>query len=179
LINNNKEDVIMTNEDKKHNSEESQYEKLAHKTAELLDSLKEKTPETVEKIVEKAKKELVDAGEIGSKKAEEFAKYLKKDLRFTKDDLSKLGDTIKDKSHPSRVGAGILNVFHDIAKVVGTQLTSLADKTEDMLTFKTGGMTGPSTLTCTKCGKEIHLTKTARIPPCSGCKAASTFKKSY
>jgi len=169
----------MTKKEDNQEPEESQYEKLAHKTAELLDSIKEKTPETVEKIIEKAKKELVDAGEIGSKKAEEFGNYLRKDLSFTKEDMVKLGEVIKDKSHPSRVSAGILGVFHDIAKVVGGQFTSLAEKTDEMLTFKTGGMTGPSTLTCTKCGKEIHLTKTARIPPCSGCKAASTFRKSY
>ncbi len=153
--------------DQKNNdlNEETQYEKLAHKTAELLDSIKEKTPETIEKIIETAKKELVSAGEISSKKAEE--------------DFHKLGEVIKDKSHPSRLSAGVLNIFHDIAKSVGTKLTVLADKTEEKLTFKTGGMTGPSTLTCTKCGKEIHLVKTARIPPCSGCKTASTFKKSY
>lgn len=169
----------MTDKKDSNEHEESQYEKLAHKTAELLDSIKDKTPEAVEKIIEAAKKELVDAGEIGSKKAEEFANYLKKDLKFSKEDFSKLSDIIKDKSHPSRVGAGILNVFHDVAQAVGTQLTALADKAEDKLTFKTGGMTGPCTLTCTKCNKQIHLTKTARIPPCSGCKSGSTFKKSY
>ena len=167
--------------DQKNNdlNEETQYEKLAHKTAELLDSIKEKTPETIEKIIETAKKELVSAGEISSKKAEEFSKYLKNDIKFSKEDFHKLGEVIKDKSHPSRLSAGVLNIFHDIAKSVGTKLTVLADKTEEKLTFKTGGMTGPSTLTCTKCGKEIHLVKTARIPPCSGCKTASTFKKSY
>ena len=169
----------MNDENENKERDESQYERLAHKTAELLDSIKEKTPETMEKLVERAKKELVSAGELSSKKADEFGAYLKKDLQFTKEDLIKLGDILKDKSHPSRVGAGILGAFHDIAKVASTQLNTLADKVEEKLTFKTGGMTGPSTLTCTKCGKVIKLTKTSRIPPCSGCKGASTFRKSY
>jgi len=176
------EDKIKEEENSTENkmgTEESQYERLAQKTAEFLTSVKEKTPETLEKVVEKAKKELVEAGEIGSKKAEEFSEYLKKDLNLSMKDFSKLTDVIKDKSNPSRVGAGILNIFHDITKTLGEQLSNIAAKTEEKLTYKTGKITGPGTLKCNKCGKELHLTKVSRIPPCSGCKAAASFKKSY
>ena len=165
--------------DEKKGAEESQYEKFAQKTAEFWNTLKEKTPEALDRVMEKAKKELVEAGELGAKKAEEFSEYLKKDLAVSKEEFGKLSEIIKDKSHPSRLSAGMLNIIHDIAQVLGEQLQGVASKTEEKLLYKTGGICGPCTLTCTKCGKQVHLTKTSRIPPCSGCKGASTFKKSY
>ncbi|MES9926605.1 MAG: hypothetical protein ABW158_00685, partial [Candidatus Thiodiazotropha sp. 6PDIVS] len=36
--------------------------------------------------------------------------------------------------------------------------------------YHTGEVTGPGTLVCAQCGKEMHFKKTGHIPPCSGCK---------
>jgi hypothetical protein len=52
----------------------------------------------------------------------------------------------------------------------------LLHRTDPSITFRTGDITSPGTLTCTGCGWKVRLTRTTMLPPCPQC-AETTFRK--
>jgi len=52
----------------------------------------------------------------------------------------------------------------------------LLHRTDPSITFRTGDITSPGTLTCASCGWKVRLTRTTMLPPCPQC-AETTFRK--
>jgi hypothetical protein len=52
----------------------------------------------------------------------------------------------------------------------------LLHRTDPSITFRSGDITSPGTLTCTSCGWKVRLTRTTMLPPCPQC-AETTFRK--
>jgi hypothetical protein len=52
----------------------------------------------------------------------------------------------------------------------------LLHRVDPSITFRTGDITSPGTLTCVGCGWKVHLTRTAVLPRCPQCAQAS-FRK--
>ena len=154
------------------------YEDLAQKTKEFLEQAEEKSEHAFENALEKAKQMLVDAGEFTKKEAEDLRDYLRRDLETTESDLRRWSEQAQKALNPSRVGTGFLNLVSSLVDETSGVLGKLGEKVNDALTYHTGEITGPGTLTCTKCGKEMHRENSGHIPPCSGCKG-TTFRKHY
>ena len=45
-----------------------------------------------------------------------------------------------------------------------------AEQAREASFYHTGEVTGPGTLVCAECGKELHFHKAGHIPPCPGCR---------
>lgn len=148
------------------------YEKLAARTAEILEEGKK----TLNEALEKAKEELSGAGEFFSREqAEKIGTYVLRDLS---ENAGKAREAMLKALDPHRVTAGVQSVFARILASAGETLSELADMAEKGLEFRTGEVTSPGTLTCRECGAEIHMTRTTRIPPCAKCHK-TVFRKSY
>ena len=52
----------------------------------------------------------------------------------------------------------------------------LLHRTDPSITFRTGDITSPGTLTCINCGWKVRLTRTTVLPPCPQC-AETSFRK--
>ena len=52
----------------------------------------------------------------------------------------------------------------------------LLHRTDPSITFRTGDITSPGTLTCANCGWKVRLTRTTVLPPCPQCSETS-FRK--
>jgi hypothetical protein len=52
----------------------------------------------------------------------------------------------------------------------------LLQRTDPSITFRTGEITSPGTLTCAGCGWKVRLTRTTVLPPCPQCTETS-FRK--
>ena len=171
-------------EDTKQNTEansakyEALYDRFVEKTNELFDLGQEKGEEAWEKAMEVAREQMATAGEFTAEQGELFKVYLRRDLDHTITDMRKLGVTAKENFNPARLGAGALSSLAKLLHATGSTLMTLSEKTEAALLYKTGEVTMAGTLTCTSCGKQMHLKKTSVVPPCSGC-TNSTFRKSY
>ena len=63
--------------------------------------------------------------------------------------------------HPTRI--------EEVVAKTRLELEKLADQAREASRYHTGEVTGPGTLICEGCGKEIHFHKAGRIPPCPGC----------
>jgi hypothetical protein len=52
----------------------------------------------------------------------------------------------------------------------------LLHRADPTITFRTGDITSPGTLTCAGCGWKVRLTRTTVLPPCPQC-TETTFRK--
>ena len=149
----------------------SLYEKLAARTAELLEEGKK----TLDEALKKAKEEAAKASEVSGEQLDKVASYVKRDVA---ENAGKATEAVKKAVDPQRVAAGAQSIFARILNSAADALSDLADKAEKATEFKTGEVTSAGTLTCKDCGAEMHMKTTGRIPPCSKCRK-TTFRKSY
>lgn len=147
------------------------YERLANRTAELIEEGKK----TVDDALKKASEELNKAGNYSSEQIDKVRSYVRRDLV---ENANKARDAVKATVDPQRMAAGVQSVFSRILTSAADALSELASKTEKALEFKTGEVTSPGTLTCKECGAEMHFKATVRIPPCPKCHK-TMFRKSY
>ncbi|PLX79970.1 MAG: hypothetical protein C0616_09545 [Desulfuromonas sp.] len=160
--------------EQKDNNEQQEvglYERLAQRTAELI----EESKKNVDDALKKASEELNKAGNYSSEQMDKVTSYVRRDLV---ENANKARDAVKSSVDPQRMAAGVQSVFSRILTSTADALSEFAHKTEKALEFKTGEVTSPGTLTCKDCGAEMHLKSTARIPPCPKCHK-TMFRKSY
>jgi len=159
------------NHDNNEQHEVGLYEKLASRTAELLEEGKK----TLDEALKKAKEELSKAGDFSGEQMDKVASYVKRDVA---DNAEKATEAVKKAVDPQRVAAGAQSIFARILNSASDALSDLAEKAEKTVEFKTGEVTSSGTLTCKDCGAEMHMKTTGRIPPCPKCHK-TTFRKSY
>ncbi|MDF1555723.1 MAG: hypothetical protein P1P84_21800 [Deferrisomatales bacterium] len=151
--------------------EVSYYDRMAERTAELL----EEGRKTLDEALQKAKDELSRAGGFTAEQADRVAEWIRRDVRQSAD---KAAHAVRQAVEPQRVVAGAQSLLARILTGTADALNDLAQKAEQSLEFKTGEVTSAGSLTCKECGAEMHMTRTARIPPCSKCHK-TVFRKSY
>ena len=163
----------MTEQNDKHEEQEEigLYEKLASRTADLLEEGKK----TFDEALKKAKEEISAAENYSKEKVDKLGSYVQRDL---KENANKATDAIRKAVEPQRLAAGAQSAFSRILTTTAETLTGLAERSEKMLEYKTGEITSPGTLTCKGCEAEMHMSKTTRIPPCPKCHK-TIFRKSY
>jgi len=150
------------------------YEKIAARTAELLDEGRK----TFDEALKKAREEATKAGDYTREQADKAAEYVKRDLAALGKQAEKAKQTLKEVVEPQRVAAGMQSIFTRILIGAADTLSDWAQKAEKNLEYKTGEVTSPGTLSCKECGAEMHLKTTGRIPPCPKCHK-TVFRKSY
>ena len=165
----------MSDENKNINEEEHQevglYEKIASRTAELL----EEGRKTFDEALKKAKEEYSHAGDYTRELADKVSQYVRRDLLENAD---KAKEAVKKAVEPHRLSAGVQSAFARILSSSADTLSDLARRAEKTLEFHTGEITSPGTLTCKGCQAELHMSKASKIPPCPKCHK-TTFRKSY
>ena len=159
------------NDNRNDHEEVGLYEKLANRTADLLEEGKK----TFDEALKKAKEELHSAGDFSREQADKVGEYVRRDLR---ENANKAKDAIKKAIEPHRIAAGAQSAFSRILSSAAEALSELAVKSEKSLEYKTGEITSSGTVTCKSCDAEMHMSKTSRIPPCPKCHK-TIFRKSY
>lgn len=159
------------NEPKNEQEEVGLYEKLAARTADLIEEGKK----TFEEALKKAKDELASAGDFSREQADRMGEYVRRDLKQNAD---KAREAVMKAIEPQRLAAGAQSAFSRILTSAAETLSELAERSEKSLEYRTGEITSAGTLTCKECEAEMHMTKTTRIPPCPKCHK-TVFRKSY
>jgi len=154
------------------------YEKLASRSKELIEEAREKTSGTIDTAIEKAKEEMVVAGDFSHEQGEKLKAFLKRDLQVTQKGVKKVGQAAKEALEPHRLTAGIQGTLATILSVVGEKFEEWSAKLESNLDYKTGELSTPGSLTCKKCDYVIKMHNTGHIPPCPKCRGVE-FHKSY
>jgi len=159
------------NDHKNEQEEIGLYEKLAARTADLIEEGKK----TFDEALKKAKDELSSAGDFTREQADRMGEYVRRDLKQNAD---RAREAVMKAIEPQRLAAGAQSAFSRILASAAETLTELAERSEKSLEYKTGEITSAGTLTCKECEAEMHMTKTTRIPPCPKCHK-TVFRKSY
>ncbi|MEQ6289539.1 hypothetical protein ACFPAG_02815 [Vogesella sp. GCM10023246] len=164
--------------DKQPDKQPASYDRFVAMSRELFEKGQERSSEAWEKSMELARQQLAKAGEFSAEQGELFKNYLRRDTAQTLRDLQQLGESTRDHLNPNRLGAGMLASLATLLHAAGSAMTTLSEKTEEMLEYRTGEITTAGTLTCKACGQKVHLTTTSMIPPCPSCHA-TLYRKSY
>jgi ssDNA-binding Zn-finger/Zn-ribbon topoisomerase 1 len=159
---------------KQEQEEISLYARIVTRTEELMESGRK----NLDEALKKASEDLTSAGDFTREQSERIAGYVKRDLGHAAEHVSKTTESIKGAVTPQRLAAGAQSLFARILTTTSEQLSEWAQKAEGHLEFKTGEITSPGTLTCKNCQEELHMKRTARIPPCPKCHK-TIFRKSY
>ncbi|MDE2430904.1 MAG: hypothetical protein KGM99_19460 [Burkholderiales bacterium] len=155
-----------------------QYDKLAARFNELYLAGKERSRESMNVALEKAREQMTAVGEFSAERGEELKQYMARDLDQTIADAQKLGEEARERLHPSRLGAGAMASLAAMLDMTSSAIQSLKEMTQNAITYKTGEMTSAGTLTCHGCGQKVHLKETGHVPPCPKC-SGTVFTKSY
>jgi Zn finger protein HypA/HybF involved in hydrogenase expression len=152
----------------------SLYAKIVARTEELMNSGRK----TLDEALKKAAEDFTTAGDYTREQSERIANFVRRDLGHAAGHLNKTTETVKEAITPQRLAAGAQSFFAKILTTAAGHLSEWAQKAESQLEFKTGEITSPGTMTCKSCQEELHMKRTAKIPPCPKCHK-TVFRKSY
>ncbi len=195
MDNQNKEEKIL-------NEVLAAYEKLRQRLSKTLGELNDKiNTESISEAMDKAMADLKEVGEHSKEIISRAGDTLKKDIasslsqikpKFEEDfeetrkdfnrlhnkggalwrEISTEAEYFKNLSL-DKGGAFLLHVLRGLSEWT----TSLSDKLDSSLNYKTGEITHGGQFTCTNCGAEINLKNPGRLPPCPKC-TKSEFRRS-
>ena len=150
------------------------YENMLQRVEELLDKAEKSAIPTLKKGLEQARDKAVELDELTREEAEKIASYVERDLHDAAGYLHKTGEEFRDwvRFDLKLIEGRILDMFASVADKTRLELGRFAEQARESTFYHTGEITGPGTLVCTGCGKELHFHKTGHIPPCAGCRGS-------
>jgi len=154
------------------------YERLLKHTSEALESAREESAPRLRELLEHARDNMVELGELTREEAQKVSEYLKRDLEDAGAYIAETGQDLRDwwRFDLGLIEQRMLDMFAQAADQTSLQLARWAETARRMTQYQAGEVTGPGTLVCDKCGAEIHFVKAGRIPPCAEC-GNLTFKR--
>lgn len=168
----------MTEKTSHHGTEIEHFEKLANRARELFEESADKSRASLEAALETAKKEMVAAEAFTAEKGEQLRKFVTRDLALTRDELESAVHGAAQGLSPERIGYGVLGLLQSLAASTGEVFSDMANSIKSHLTYRTGEICGPGTLTCDNCGGRLTMSKAGHVPPCAKCKGTE-FSRSY
>ena len=149
------------------------YERMLEHVDSMLDTAEKNTLPTIRKSIDAAREKMVELNELTREEAEKVATYLERDMKDAAHFLSETGDEFREwfKFDVQLIEARMMEMLAKVADRTRLELDRLADRAREGVLYHTGEITGPGTLACTQCGKELHFHKAGHIPPCQKCHA--------
>jgi len=164
----------MTSPDKKPTMDRltEAYETMLEHVHEAMQQTKESALPGLRDYLSEVREKMVELGELTKEEAETIAGYIERDIQDAASYLAETGEQLSAwwRFDVQQVENRLLEMFVNVADQTKLELEKLADQARAASTYHTGEVTGPGTLICKGCGKEMHFHKTGHIPPCSGCK---------
>ena len=147
------------------------YEKMLERVDDTFEKAQETTLPALKKNIEHAREKAVELGELTREEAEKIAGYLERDMKDAGEFLAETGEEFRDwfRFDMGLIEDRLLEMFASVADQTRLELEKLAEQARQASTYHTGEITGPGTLVCSGCGKELHFKKTGHIPPCAKC----------
>ncbi|MCG8045558.1 MAG: zinc ribbon-containing protein [Candidatus Thiodiazotropha endolucinida] len=157
----------------------SAYDKMLNEVHKAAQSARENTLPGIKEYLADAREKLIELGELSREEAEKVSGYIERDMKDAANYLLETGEQLSAwwRFDVQQVENRLFEMFTGVADQTKLELAKLAERASRSSLYHTGEVTGPGTLVCTSCNKEMHFKKTGHIPPCSGCKGTE-FKRS-
>ena len=132
----------------------------------------------VEALTE-AREKAVELGELTREEAEKLSVYVQRDIQDAAEYIADTGQEFRDwfLFDWKLIEDRMYRLIAGVADQTSLQLKEFARQAREASLYHTGEITGPGTLLCVACGKEMSFSKTGRIPPCPGCSGTSFSRK--
>lgn len=149
------------------------YEKMLEQVDGMLDTAEKTTLPMLHKNIDTARDKMVEMGELTREEGEKIATYLERDMKDAAHFLTETGEEFRHwfKFDVELIEARVMALFAKVADKTRVEMERFTHQMKEASMYHTGEITGPGTLICTKCGKELHFHKTGHIPPCGKCHA--------
>jgi LPS O-antigen subunit length determinant protein (WzzB/FepE family) len=148
----------------------SAYEQMLERVHDAVEKAEAQVP-TLKQNLGLAREKAVELGELTREEADKVATYIERDMHDAAVYLAETGQQLRDwwRFDLQQVEERVLDMFAKVADQTSVQLRELKEDLQRAEHYHTGEVTGPGTLTCRWCGKQMHFSKPGRIPPCPGC----------
>jgi len=156
------------------------YESMLEVVDGMLDKAEKQAMPTVKRSLDAAREKMVEMNELTREEAERVARYVERDIADAAHFLNETGDDFRDwfSFDAQLIEDRMMEMFANVADRTRIELNKLAQQAERASLYKTGEITGPGTLVCSGCGKEMHFHKAGHIPPCSQCRGTEYRRSS-
>ena len=174
-----KTEVPPVEQDKQQDEQQSSEERLVTGYNEMMEQIKEifekaeaAAKPKIMQAIETAKKHAVELNKLTKEEAQKIGEYIRRDIS---DAAEYLAESENDLSNWFQFDIQLIEnwlweAFSSVADKTRLELLAIAERLEHDSKYHTGEVTGPGTLQCTACGKQMSFKKTGRIPPCGGCR---------
>lgn len=151
------------------------YNRMLERIHDTLKHTGEEALPRLNKQIEHARETAVELGELTREEAERIGDYLRRD---TEDVARYLEETRQDfhdwfRFDLALVEQRFMQMFELMVDQTRTELTRLSERAQGIEEWHTGEVAAPGSLFCNACGKELHMHKPARVPPCPKCHATA------
>ncbi len=156
------------------------YDTMIERVHHFLDEAEEHAVPTLEKNIERARRQAVEFRELTSEEADRIAAYVERDLNEAAQYLQTSGREFSSwfQFDLSLIEERVYDFFAGAADKTRVTLDRLAAQAKSAQQYHTGEIAGIGTLVCEECGTQMHYEKTGRIPPCPKCHA-TTFQRQW
>jgi polyhydroxyalkanoate synthesis regulator phasin len=154
------------------------YEELLRRTQETLASTQKESVPRFRELLEKARDNMVDLGELTREEAHKVSDYLRRDVEDAASYIAETGQDLRDwwRFDLELIEQRMMDMFARAADQTSLQLAAWAENARQLTLYQAGEVTGPGTLVCDRCGAKTHFVQAGRIPICADC-GNYTFKR--
>lgn len=145
------------------------YNRMLERAKHVIDNAKHPVP-TLQHLLHEAKETAVDLGELTQNEADKVSTYVKRDIhdaaRSMQETQSELAEWLRFDIE--LVEERLAAMFELMTDHTRSELDRIAQEAEQE-GWTAGEVTSVGSLTCTRCGHELHFHATKEIPPCPAC----------
>lgn len=154
------------------------FDHMVDQVSQSVHKAEEKLGPGLEEMVHNAQKMARDLYALTQEESEALAKTLKKDLHKANKALNQQGKELKDwlNFDLTLVEDRFIDLIARAADKTWLDFRAFESENHQASLYRTGEVCNAGTLSCNKCGKEIHLSKTSHIPPCAGCHGTEFYR---
>lgn len=150
------------------------YEQMLEMLYKGVERLEDTALPALRERLEQARDKMSEISELTREEIDHLSIWLERDLEDAGRYLVETGEEFKSwlRFDVSLIEDRLLEMLASVADQTSVELAQLAERAQHP-SWHTGEVTGPGTLVCEACAKQMQFHKTGRIPPCPHCHKTS------
>jgi predicted RNA-binding Zn-ribbon protein involved in translation (DUF1610 family) len=147
------------------------YDDMMVRVRTAIEEAGESTLPALQRIIHRARDTAVELGELSRDEAEKVAFYLQRDLQDAGQHLAETGHELGDwlRFDVNLIEDRLLETLLKVADHSKLEMLQFQEELETGPRWNSGEISGPGTLVCDSCGKQVHFHATGVIPNCPNC----------
>ncbi len=149
----------------------SAYEAMLERVHDVVEAAEKKTVPMLRETLQDAREKAVELGELTREEADKVSKYVERDMHDAAEFIAETGQEFRDwfQFDWQVINQRLMEMFAGVADQTSLAFRDLAERARQASLYHSEEITGPGSLTCTRCGEVMHFSHVSRIPPCPGC----------